>query len=80
MSFALGRKMRSEKHLDQEVTIEPDYLQERIAYNSANTPGFAEAWEPMALALELAEAQQREGFLSKPLPMRCISIAREWQN
>jgi len=41
---------------------EPDYLQGRIAFDLANTPGFAETWEPMALALELARARKAKGL------------------
>jgi len=41
---------------------EPDYLQDRIAFDLVNTPGFAETWEPMALALELARARKAKGL------------------
>ena len=39
-----------------------DYLQDRIAHDLANTPGFAECWEPMALAIELARARKARGL------------------
>ena len=41
---------------------EPDYLQDRIAFDLANTPGFAEEWEPMALALALARTRKAKGL------------------
>ena len=41
---------------------EPDYLQDRIAFDLANTEGFAEPWEPMQLAFELARTRKAKGL------------------
>lgn len=65
----------SETTTTKYVDDEPDYLQDRIAHDLANTPGFAETWEPMALALELARTRKSKG-LSQQAVADAMHISR----
>ncbi|MGV3615081.1 MAG: helix-turn-helix domain-containing protein [Fimbriimonas sp.] len=47
-----------------------DYLQERIAHDVANDPGFAEVWAPCALMIKLVDERIRLGLTQAEMASR----------
>ena len=42
--------------------MERDYLEDRIAHDVENDPGFASEWAPYAVMLEIAKARKAKGL------------------